>query len=338
MRRARSMLLVALWLPVVCGGCSGARTVSPHDGGVGDARTALDHWPAWPAGPLAGQVDILVVLPEDGVTNRQYVLEFFADFARRILTPSVGKPLPDVQIGLVRSHVAVGAVCSHEPDDGGQRLIVPPYTLSLEQIPEGLSWPPADGILHFLGGAPAGIEDWFWGLWKNLFAGCDVNQYLETVDRALDGRNPGFPRPGALLVILVLSDHDDCSLRDATLWQPGTSSSRTGCYGDVPGLRQPIEYYAPRIVGRHDGPMLFAAFADCSEPIFENSPAGERVTCVERCSPLCVRPSPTLCRFPALFAAQSPQAAGLWLDSRCLRPSKLVVNALVEQVLLGAQR
>ena len=50
--------------------------------------------------------------------------------------------------------------------------------------------------------------------------GCGFEQPLEAMVRALDGNpaNAGFLRPDALLAVIVLTDEDDCSAKDDTLF------------------------------------------------------------------------------------------------------------------------
>lgn len=52
-------------------------------------------------------------------------------------------------------------------------------------------------------------------------AGCEIEQPLETMRRALDpATNPGFLRPGALLHVVFLTNEDDCSLKTGALLEP----------------------------------------------------------------------------------------------------------------------
>jgi hypothetical protein len=52
-------------------------------------------------------------------------------------------------------------------------------------------------------------------------AGCEIEQPLEAMRRALDPAiNPGFLRDGALLSIVFLTNEDDCSLKTGALLEP----------------------------------------------------------------------------------------------------------------------
>ena len=52
-------------------------------------------------------------------------------------------------------------------------------------------------------------------------AGCEIEQPLEAMRRALDpATNPGFVRDGALLHVVFLTNEDDCSLKTGALLEP----------------------------------------------------------------------------------------------------------------------
>jgi hypothetical protein len=52
-------------------------------------------------------------------------------------------------------------------------------------------------------------------------AGCEIEQPLEAMRRALDpATNPGFLRDGALLHVVFLTNEDDCSLKTGALLEP----------------------------------------------------------------------------------------------------------------------
>ncbi len=57
--------------------------------------------------------------------------------------------------------------------------------------------------------------------------GCDRPQPLEAMRRALDGSNPandGFLREDAFLMVVFITDSDDCSATDTSLFDPGNAS------------------------------------------------------------------------------------------------------------------
>ncbi len=68
-------------------------------------------------------------------------------------------------------------------------------------------------------------------------SGCGLEQPLEAMRLALDGRNVGFLRDGSLLVLVFLSDEDDCSAADpATLYDPDPQRE-TGELGHLSSYR-----------------------------------------------------------------------------------------------------
>jgi hypothetical protein len=57
--------------------------------------------------------------------------------------------------------------------------------------------------------------------------GCGFEQPLESMRRALDpalNLNPGFIRPNAALVVVIITDEDDCSAKDPNLFDPANTA------------------------------------------------------------------------------------------------------------------
>jgi hypothetical protein len=84
---------------------------------------------------------------------------------------------------------------------------------------------------------------------------CEFSQPLEAMRRALDGSiaaNNGFLRDDAFLMVLILTDGDDCSAEDATLFDPDAAERgpltafRCAEYGlncdGAPPTREPASY------------------------------------------------------------------------------------------------
>ena len=62
-------------------------------------------------------------------------------------------------------------------------------------------------------------------------SGCGFEAQLEGMKRALDGSNPhnaGFIRPGAYLAVIILTDEDDCSIKDSSIFNLGSAASGPG--------------------------------------------------------------------------------------------------------------
>lgn len=69
--------------------------------------------------------------------------------------------------------------------------------------------------------------------------GCGFESPLEAMRRALDGSHPenaGFRREGALLAVIFLTDEDDCSAFDRTIFDPAVDSGE-GALGPLSSFR-----------------------------------------------------------------------------------------------------
>jgi hypothetical protein len=55
-------------------------------------------------------------------------------------------------------------------------------------------------------------------------SGCGFEQQLESMRRALDGRNAGFLRPDANLGVVFVTDEDDCSVFDTAMYDPSQTT------------------------------------------------------------------------------------------------------------------
>jgi hypothetical protein len=139
-------------------------------------------------------------------------------------------PLLDLRIGVVSTDLGTGqyavATCT-EHGDGGK--------LQATARIAGCT-PPADAWLAISDGTinVPGSGDLL-GRAREAFAciatlgtsGCGLEQPLEAARVALDparGVNPGFRRSGALLVIVILSDEDDCSAAKPELFDVANTS------------------------------------------------------------------------------------------------------------------
>lgn len=96
-------------------------------------------------------------------------------------------------------------------------------------------------------------------------SGCTVSSPLEAARRALDGHrreNTGFRRPGSILMVLFVTDREDCSLR-AT--ERAANDPRTQDCAAAPGP-EPAHCFQP-------GPYRCAAFdLQCDQPLAQSGP------------------------------------------------------------------
>lgn len=129
--------------------------------------------------------------------------------------------LPDVHIGVVSSDMGTAPynVNSQCRADGGDRGLL------------------NGAACAALGGARF-IEDVldidntrrtnYTGALEDVFAcaadvgvdGCGFERHLDAMQTALSGANPGFVRDDAFLAVVFVADEDDCSARDARLYDP----------------------------------------------------------------------------------------------------------------------
>src|SRR5688572_16054861 len=195
------------------------------------------------------EIDILFVIDNsDSMKEEQDSLA--ANFPRFIdvLSNIVGG-LPDVHIAVVSSDVGIppftAEACSENGDDGLMQNTAHPPT-------GGTCSPPRNGARYIEDIAgPAGqpriknydgeLDDVFGCIARLGNAGCGVEQHLEAMRRALDGRHPenaGFLRPNAYLAVIVLADEDDCSARDTQVFNPSTQfDTLNSMYGPFSSFR-----------------------------------------------------------------------------------------------------
>lgn len=105
-------------------------------------------------------------------------------------------------------------------------------------------------------------------------SGCGLEQPLAAAVRGLDaapGATP-FPRPDALLAVIVLSDEEDCSLADPVAFFAGGETGpalNQRCVRE-PGLLEPIDgLVASLLAGRDREMFLFAALIGLPEDLQE---------------------------------------------------------------------
>lgn len=233
------MMRLALAASLLMASCGGL-TVTGLDGGVGDIE-------AQP--PAPGRVDLLLVVDNSGsMAQNQVMLASQLDsLVDALLNPQDRNgdgrpdhaPVRDVHVGVVSTDMgATGGLlvdCSGRGDDG---LLNPrvrgPASSAREPVRIPGFRPPdcsmGDGVPAFLsyrseGATPAVVShDARCDLTLSSF-GCGIEQPLEAAYRAIvwrraddapdnSGANAGFVRRDALLVIVVLSDEDDGSVRD----------------------------------------------------------------------------------------------------------------------------
>jgi hypothetical protein len=177
-------------------------------------------------------IDVLFVVDDSGSMGDQQ-----ADLAARaqealfdVIDSAVGGQ-PDLHVGVVSTNMGAGGFnipgCADQGDDGH---------LLVQTAADGTS---CGGLTdHYIvdEAAPGGGRHTnYTGTLADVFAcqvkvgvlGCGFEQPLASLERAISGEvgaNAGFLRPDALLVVIVITDEDDCSAK-AALFDPDAEAT-----------------------------------------------------------------------------------------------------------------
>ena len=221
-------------------------------------------------------VDILVVVDNSGsmAAEQAMLRDAFPNLIRSILTgrdlvtnERMHAPVRDLHIGVVSNDMGVGGysvttceanpmsgddgVLQHTPHGSGCAASYP--TFLAYTLPEGSDEPdPAvvDQLATDFGCiAVLGTQ------------GCGFEQQLKAAYQALvthsvpGGANAGFLRDGTILTILFVTDEEDCSAEDTTLFDVSVYpySINLGCYYQATKL-QPIDFYFNAFKGLRGNP------------------------------------------------------------------------------------
>lgn len=235
------MLSLAPWL-VLAAGCTNRDVVRV------DPEACAERLRDVPI-TLNRDLDILFVIDDSGSMGEEQI-SLATNFHRFIaVLENIEGGLPNLHIGVVSTDVGAGPYgisgCSGSGDDG-MLLATPSDTC------EG----PTDAYIEDIA-VPGDRQRNYAGSLADTFAciaqlgtrGCGFEQPLESMRRALDGRNPGFLRPDAFLLVVLISDEDDCSATDPSLFDPADGSlgalSSFRCFEQ--GVRCDLD--APRTAG-----------------------------------------------------------------------------------------
>ena len=194
-----------------------------------------------------------------------------ADMTQRLLArlvkPPAGRPVRDLHFGTLHSQIgSIPGLCrvAEGPADG--TLYLPRTDPQPPGRDGGVPWPPRE---RYLTSAAIPLEKFPLlaltmmvtndnGRWD-----CSVTQFLEAARLATDGRNPGFLRPDALLLLLFFADREDCSTTDLALWAPGPWQQESGinarCAQPPPGLLYPVERYVNAFAALQPSGRVYAA-------------------------------------------------------------------------------
>jgi hypothetical protein len=223
-------------------------------------------------------LDVLLVVDDSGAMGEeQAALAAAAGRFIATLDEQIGSR-PNLHIGVTSTNVGTGPdggggeACAGDGDDG--RLLVPescpaldrPFLVDLADPDD----PAAPRTINYPDGQ---LAETLGCMMQLGTTGCGFEQPLEAMRRALDGSNDGndgFLRRDAMLLVVVVSDEDDCSAFDREMYD-GTQDDRDAPLGEFSSFR------------------CFEFGVTCDQP--DARVVGERTGCVPReDSPYLVHP------------------------------------------------
>jgi len=173
-------------------------------------------------------VDMLFVIDNSGSMAEEQA-SLAANFGRFInVLETIEGGLPSVHIGVISTDVGAGPYnisgCSGNGDNG-----------VLQSAPRGACDPPNNSFIIDIDDEMGGRTTNYTGSLADTFSciarlgvdGCGFEQPLEAMRRALDGSNPSnaaFLRPDAYLAVIFITDEDDCSTADTTMFDTAQNS------------------------------------------------------------------------------------------------------------------
>lgn len=224
---------------------------------------------------------------------------------------------PDLHVGVISTDMGTGgaittATCAGAGDDGA--LLVPPGGTCAGLTDRFLSdvrQPDGSRLRNYTGS----LEDAFSCMADLGADGCGFEQPLASLRRAVDPynlTNAGFLRPDALLLVVILSDEDDCTVTDEGFFAEPLAD-----------LASPL---GPRVSFR-----CFEFGVVCDEP--EDRTAGPRTSCRPREASPFVSPLAPL--VDALVAAKGGDrsmvmVAGIFGDEQ---PVSVVLDSDLEDII-----
>lgn len=235
-QHARFVIQLTLLGCLTLSGCSSTRSSTTNDGAVldlsqsdsatrADGKTAAaDATPdATPVTPIPA-VDILLVIDDSYsmLPNQTKLMQGVDTLIDGLL---INGALPDLHIGVVSTDLGTPSRLNGCAQSDQGKLQNAPTTANCT--------PPSDGYISHQSqkiNVPnasdpiQGVKDALRCIGILGTGGCGFEQQLESMALALDVKNnPGFRRPGAVLGVLILSDEDDCSASDGSIFDPAAS-------------------------------------------------------------------------------------------------------------------
>lgn len=242
--------------PAVMDGSSG-------DGGRRDAGIRRD---AGPPCLVALPVDILWVIDNSNSMAEEQA-NLTANFG--VLTETLTNPpdddrdgmpdfpaVNDIRMGVVSTDLGVapvtGVIGCDDPD--GDDGIMVSTSRATDPACAGRTIGPPPWLSYMAPGDPAAFSADFACIGRLGTSGCGLERQLEAALRALTDKaaagqpNAGFIRPDSLIVVIWVTDEEDCSASDTSIYDPSpAAATRLGSYGtrcaNHPELLHPVSRY-----------------------------------------------------------------------------------------------
>lgn len=165
-------------------------------------------------------------------------------------------PVNDIRMAVVTTDLGVGPVTGvigcGDPD--GDDAVMVSTSRSTDPACVGRTIGPPPWLSYVAPGDPVAFASDFACLSRLGTTGCGLERQLESPLRALTDRhaagqpNAGFIRPDSLIVVIWVTDEEDCSASDTSIYDPSPAAASTlGSYGtrcaNHPELLHPVQRY-----------------------------------------------------------------------------------------------
>lgn len=291
----------SLVFAVVVAGCAQSMTVPGPDAGpapdVGQDSTpdvelgGLDAGPPDVAcTPRTDRLDLLLVVDDSGsMTEEQvsFALEL-PRFLNGLVTGvrpdgTTAEPVTDIHVGVVSTDMGVGGAsvftCEDRDGDDGILQTVTDASGCPSTHPPFLAFRGGDtnefvaraSCASSLGTSGCGFEQPLEAMLKALTPSTSSVIFEEGTTGHADGANLGFRRAGAALLVVVLTDEEDCSALDADVFNPESSrypgpDLNLRCF-HYPEAVHPVRRYVDGLLALEDHPSRIAFASIVGVPV-----------------------------------------------------------------------
>lgn len=178
-------------------------------------------------------IDILFVIDNSG-SMREEQDSLAANFNRFInVLNNIDGGLPNIHIGVVSTDVGAGVYnidgCGNDGDNGRLQYKTANGSSCLDDagqfIQDTTSIDPVTKAEVKKKNYSGDLAETFSCMAQLGTKGCGLEQPLESMERALNqSTNPGFLRPDAFLAVIIITDEDDCSVEDSSMFDPNNAA------------------------------------------------------------------------------------------------------------------